>query len=840
MKRVYLLWILATVLAIASVQVMGQAPRTRTELGSVSGTVIDHFTGVPIPDIAVTVKPSTGTERQVVTDQNGNFAIKDLPIGRYLVAAARDGFFQSRHAGGPVEVTLGAGQIVQNVRLQMVAYAKNWTLTRTPDGQPDLEGYWSSDSLTPMGRQPLFADKEFFTEQEAAEFQRREALRSDDDRGSSPAEDLRNNDGNQFWYPRATALDSRRTSLIVDPPNGVVPPFTLEVSRQRSDFLTARERAEGPESRDRGERCLGLSVIRRLSQIVQAPGYVVILREAVANLPSSADIISLNRRPPLPPEIRQWNGDPRGHWEGDTLVVETTNFRGEAGYYGREIPDANPRVIERYTRIGPDTILWEVTTESSSFTRPFTYEVQLKRTKGPMFEFACHEGNRSMANILAGARATERRTGATISGSVRDASGQPMPNASVQLVRLDYHRDGYSVSQMVSNVSANERGEYQIFQVPVGEYYLAAVAPPPTLRTFHPSAVTFAEATPIAVRESQIVSGIDIGMRTRTVKGFTLRGQVNSTGRLVDRPDGVIARIRIIARDVNDPNPISGFGQTPLKAGSGSFEIENILPGAYDLYAEGTDLQNWLTGGAASAVGRIPIEVRDKDIEDISMFIHPSVEVKGTVSDLDRAADRATVRVRLHADGSSVKNPVYAGETQRPVNIRADGSFSIPGIPEGLFRVATEGLPPDAYVADVRQGNRSVNDSGIEVGAVSPEPIQVVLSSGAGTIQGVVQNAAGKPVAFASVALAPELGRRQNPMLYADTISDSDGKFQIRGIAPGEYKLFAWERRLWLGARQNPAFIAKYEGFGRRVTVAERSIVPADITAIPVEQEQPR
>ena len=149
-------------------------------------------------------------------------------------------------------------------------------------------------------------------------------------------------------------------------------------------------------------------------------------------------------------------------------------------------------------------------------------------------------------------------------------------------------------------------------------------------------------------------------------------------------------------------------------------------------------------------------------------------------------------------------------------------------------------MPPDAYVADVRSGNVSVYDSGFEVGSVSPAPIQVVVNSGAGAIQGVVRNGAGKPVAFASVTLAPEQNRRQNHALYADATSDSDGKFTIRGIAPGDYKLFAWEQTVWLGARQNPAFIAKHEEFGRPVKVAERATVAAEVNAITSEKERQR
>jgi len=489
--------------------------------------------------------------------------------------------------------------------------------------------------------------------------------------------------------------------------------------------------------------------------------------------------------------------------------VETTNLKDEAGYYSRTIPAANPRVIERYTRTGPDTILWEVTTESSTFTKPFTYQMHLRRTTGPLFEFACHEGNRSMTNILAGARA-EEKTGATISGRVRDASGQPMPNVRVRVVRVAYHRDGYAVLQDASSISSartDERGEYQIFPVPPGEYYLVAAAASGTrtVRTFYPGVMNFAAAVPVVTQEHTQLTGMDIQMQGGT---FKLRGQVN--GIAFPRSDMTMC---IVARDTNIPDYFCGLGNARLDGATGKFEMEDIPPGSYDLYAGVNDLGNWLAHGAAYALGRTSIEVHDRDLDGLSIVIHPSVEVKGTVSYEERAADR-TIRVGLLADGSSMKSWNYAEVSQRPEATRPDGSFRIPGVPEGRFRVKLEGLPAGAYVADVRQGNISVYDSGFEVGAVSPRPIQVLVNSGAGTVQGVVRDGAGKPVSFATVVLAPELKRRENRTLYADATSDSDGKFSIKGIAPGEYKLFAWERTVWLGARQNPAFIAKYEELG--------------------------
>lgn len=839
MNRLCGAWTLGAVLAIGGVTLMGQGS-TNAERPSVSGIVINQFTGAPIAGVRVTLKPEAGSGVTAVTDQSGQFAIGKLPSGRYSVSAARDGFFRARHSSGPQEISVGAAN-AEGLHLEMIEYATGWIPTRTFDGQPDIEGFWYSDTVTPMNRPSEFANKEFFTEQEAAEYERRAALRTYDDRGTTPVDDLSNNDGNQFWYEKPPTLDSRRTSLIVDPPNGATPGLSREAQQQANAFLAARERAERAESRDRGERCLGLTVVRRLVQIVQAPGYVVMLREAFANLSSHADIIPLNVRRSLPPEMRQWNGDRRGRWEGDTLVVETTNLKDEAGYDARRLPSGNPRVIERYTRLGPDTILWEVTTESSSFTRPFTYQMQLKKTTGPLYESACHEGNYSLANILAGARAAEK-TGATIAGRVLNEAGQPIPNAAVRLVGVDYHRDGYPVLQDASSISfatANQRGEYQISPVPAGKYYVTATGPavPGTtpVRTFHPGETALAAATPLVVREGETLRDIDV--KIRALKGFRIRGEVTST---VPRGEGAAPQrvpLGIVARDTDlaeDTYRFVGFAE--LDPATGKFETQEVAPGTYDLYATVQDFRNWLGGGAASAVGRVPIEVRDRDLEGISVRVDPSVEVIGSVSFSSGVPDRNSLRVTLKADGSSAKYFFYGEVAGRPVTVTSDGSFSIPGVPEGRFHVMIAGLSADNYVADIRRGNSSVYDSGFEVAAVSREPIQVIVKSDAGSIKGVVRDAGGKPMANATVALAPARSRRQNPALYADTTSDSGGNFSITGVAPGDYKLFAWERAVWIGARQNPAFIAKYEDRGRPVTVVERATVVAEITAVPAEE----
>jgi hypothetical protein len=293
--------------------------------------------------------------------------------------------------------------------------AKAWTPPRTPDGKPDLEGAWTNVTITPLERPANLAGKEFFTEQEAAAYEKQTVENNNADRRNLPPEADVGLAYNNFWYDRGTkVIKTRRTSLIVDPPDGKIPPFTPEAQQRAAARAEARRRsgpADGPESRALTERCILWptsgppmlpSFYNNNYQITQGPGYVAIMVEMIHD----ARIIPTDGRPHLPQNIRQWMGDSRGRWEGNTLVVDTTNFTDKTNFRGS---GENLHVIERFTRTGPDTLRYEFTVEDpTTFTRPWRGEVPMNRTEGPIFEYACHEGNYSMVDMLAGARAEER------------------------------------------------------------------------------------------------------------------------------------------------------------------------------------------------------------------------------------------------------------------------------------------------------------------------------------------------------------------------------------------------------------------------------------------------
>jgi hypothetical protein len=283
-----------------------------------------------------------------------------------------------------------------------------WTLARTPDGQPDLQGIWSFATITPLERPDAYAGREFLTESEIAAANEEAATRADR-RGATADADVAAA-YNAFWWDRGKSTG--RTSLIVDPPDGKVPPLTPE-ARQREAALAAVNRGRGPadswEDRNLAERCIQYRPLPRLPtgynnnyQIFQTPGYVVLVIEMIHD----HRIIPLDGRPHLGQGIRLLNGDSRGRWEGDTLVVETTNFTNRAPFQGAR---ENLHLVERFRRVGPDTIDYQFTvTDPTTWTRSWTGVLPLGRIDGPIYEYACHEGNLGMEGILAGARAEEQ------------------------------------------------------------------------------------------------------------------------------------------------------------------------------------------------------------------------------------------------------------------------------------------------------------------------------------------------------------------------------------------------------------------------------------------------
>ena len=324
--------------------------------------------------------------------------------------------------------------------------AAEWPLPRTADGRPDLQGYWTTQTFTPLERPAHLGDREFFTEEETARLQRqltaegvdpsaREILHIEDpgeierykfQANRTPDERHHIHYDNEIWLRTAVpkGLSSRRTSLITYPRDGRFPPLTAEAAARAAAVAAAQadpSAFDGHEIRPLSERCLAWShegppmmppSYNDIHQIFQTPDHVVVFTELANNPPR---IIPLDGRPRLPDAIRQFPGDSRGRWDGDTLVVETRNYAERRRFRGA---GAALHVVERFTRTGADRIHYEFTVrDAETWTSEWRVELPLVRTTGPLFEYGCHEGNHDIRHILEIHRNLERQAAAGASGT---------------------------------------------------------------------------------------------------------------------------------------------------------------------------------------------------------------------------------------------------------------------------------------------------------------------------------------------------------------------------------------------------------------------------------------
>jgi hypothetical protein len=295
-----------------------------------------------------------------------------------------------------------------------------WTPPRTPDGQPDLQGYWTNDSYTPVERPPELGEKEFFTEAEAAAYMKKRT----DQLHAQPKDAIHYDDA--IWQGENYSKHAnRRTSLINDPRDGRLPPLTAAAERRAAARVEAR-RSSGPsdsaQSRSLAERCISWGNVgppmvpptyNANLQILQTREYVVMRHEMMHDV----RIIYLDGRAHVGPNVRQLAGDSRGHWEGHTLVVDTTNFTEHTNFRGspqttrQDIFASDAlHVVERFTLVDPDTIRYQFTVQDpTTWTRPWSGEATIRRFEGPVFEYACHEGNYGLPNILRAARVQEQQ-----------------------------------------------------------------------------------------------------------------------------------------------------------------------------------------------------------------------------------------------------------------------------------------------------------------------------------------------------------------------------------------------------------------------------------------------
>jgi hypothetical protein len=338
-------------------------------------------------------------------------------------------FHRSLIAGFIALVALAQGQVAQKPALAKAKAAKqSWTAPRTADGHPDLSGFWANNNATPLERPAALAGRESLTDSELAAMKKKahelfggqgDAAFGDDVFNTVLANvtgaksGFKSVDGETGDYSSVWTVErvwDNRTSLITNPPDGRLPAMTPEAVARGKVRAEGIRRIAGPEDRSLSERCLtyGSPQItagyQSYYQIVQTAKSVTLMTEMIHD----ARVIPLDGGPHVPSSVQLWHGDSRGHWEGDTLVVDTTNYR--QGSFFRGASSDKLHVTERFSRTGPETLQYEITIDDpGTWTKPWTAMIPWQHSPDPIFEYACHEGNLGMVGILAGARADEQK-----------------------------------------------------------------------------------------------------------------------------------------------------------------------------------------------------------------------------------------------------------------------------------------------------------------------------------------------------------------------------------------------------------------------------------------------
>jgi hypothetical protein len=420
--------------------------------------------------------------------------------------------------------------------------------------------------------------------------------------------------------------------------------------------------------------------------------------------------------------------------------------------------------------------------------------------------------------------------GGVIHGMLRDPDGQPAVNYALVTARPSY-LNGRLIWQFSGTKNTDDRGEYRM-PFPPGQYFIGSTprAPGPIanvqdgwMAVFHPGVTDINQAQPVTLVEGgDAVANLDTPLKTwtpRKISGVA----VSPLSNLVPNPTtGVIDRSVgnfLLIPHVLSPRDVPGVSSSTnivafTTKPNGEFELRNVAPGGYELYAmvqDPTIRRIW--------TAHTSVDIQDRDITGITLGLSAGATLNGEIS----VAGSSTTPVRLDALRVSLQPldalPPQVASAIGTIQVDAAGKFSVPYVAEAKYRINIAGLPPAAYVSDIRLSGANAFDDGFTFNAREAQSsMKIAINADGETVEGTVKGAASKPAAEATVVLVPVSSRRQNPALYKTAVTDEAGHFVLRGVAPGQYTVFAWEYVL-TGAWQNADFIAKNESRGRPVTV---------------------
>jgi hypothetical protein len=435
--------------------------------------------------------------------------------------------------------------------------------------------------------------------------------------------------------------------------------------------------------------------------------------------------------------------------------------------------------------------------------------------------------------------------GGVITGHVRDPNGQPASGINVSVSRLAYY-NGRPQLQTISSKITDDRGEFRIFWVTPGQYYVDGTprvttgVPGPQdswARTFYPGILDATAATAVVVNDGAEIQGIDFSIQSLSSKStFKISGKVtNPLAGPAPNADMLISRIgfTLQPRELGIVDSATPSALRPTVGANGEFEIQNVRPGTYDLYVS-YQLPRPLPGapppaGASAAsptpllltrfyIDRARVDIRDSNVEGVHLQIQPGSELRGKVvgqGNTSIAMDKIKIRLR-QLDSMPEGYAVIVGD----ISVDPKGEFSTQNVPNARYALRLTGLPETAYVADIQQGGTTVFDSGFTLGNEPGTLIELLVNSNGATIEGSVQTANKKLSINSTVVLVPSTIHRQNDLMYKTAKTDEKGQYSLKGVAPGEYTVYAWEN-VPTTAWMNSEFLAKYANRGRQLVISQ-------------------
>jgi hypothetical protein len=430
---------------------------------------------------------------------------------------------------------------------------------------------------------------------------------------------------------------------------------------------------------------------------------------------------------------------------------------------------------------------------------------------------------------------------AVVAGRVYDEDGEPVPGVRVEALRYRYLRGERHLIPSGSN-SSNDLGEYRIYGLPPGHYYISAAHNSPNQigpsesypPTFFPGTSDPSLASPVDIGAGDELRNIDFFLVPTSM--VCVRGRVLNS---VAGQGGERTQVLLLPRALAFRG--STFGKQADVRPNGAFEISGVAPGSYNLVAVYFDHDRQYSA-------RLPMEVSDTDIENIQLVISSGVELTGLVHS---EGARVVAGVPVSESGTGEQDQLAMNEVRvlleayedlpvvaepSPVQVGPDGMFRMENVPQDKYRVSIAGLPRDYYLKSVRVGGQDVLEEGLDLRGGTPwGKLELVVSSAGGRIDGAILTRKQQPFSGASVVLIPEATRRDNAHVYKIVIADQGGHFTIRGIPPGDYRLFAWEQ-VERGAYQDTTFLRRYEGRGEPIRMQEGARLNVQLRVIPAEE----